>query len=86
MKRLAGVNSLPEWVQAESDARAIAYDGTYWTVRRYNRTAPALTPICKNPTPETVALYAFLQNFEAGQLVGVPGCTGIGVQVHHDAR
>jgi len=70
MKRVLGSNAIPEWAQSAQDARAIAYDGSYWTVRQYNRTTPDLLPICASPTAETVALFAFLQRFDAGQLVG----------------
>lgn len=72
MKRVAGSNAIPDWASAEkaATAKAISYDGTYWTVRRYNRTAPAILPICTNPTAETKALLVFVTNFDGGQLVG----------------
>ena len=72
MKRKTGTTVIPDWATLERavDAKSIDFDGTYWTVRRFNRSNPSVDPICSSPTEETKALLSFLQNFDAGQLVG----------------
>lgn len=70
MDRAVGTTAQESWVGAlrRTNAKSISFDGTYWTVRKYNRAESS--PICANPTTETKALLEFIRDFRAGQFVG----------------
>lgn len=70
MRKASGNSSQPVWVSVERDAlaKSISFDGTNWTVRRYNDKRHE--PICVSPTAETKALLTFISEFDAGHICG----------------